>query len=69
MTDKPTWAELEARRVELEAEQERLVAEVKAMHPNLGARALRVLADKFELLEEDYRQLLERQPDRQGDES
>lgn len=66
MTERPTWAELEARRLELETEQERLVADVKGMHPNIGARALRVLADKFEVLEEGYRQLL---LDRGSDES
>jgi hypothetical protein len=51
-----SWAELEAQRIELEAEQERLMAEVGPMDPDVGARALRVLADKFELLEQRYRQ-------------
>lgn len=55
--ERPTWAELEAHRVELEAEQEHLMAIVRQMEPELGARALRVLADKFEALEEQYSQM------------
>ncbi len=56
-SEPPTWGELEARRAELEAEQERLTAAVAQMDPEVGARALRVLADKFEALEEQYRQM------------
>lgn len=52
------WEALEQRREQLFNERDALVAESEHMDPALAARALRVLADKFDELEAAYGALL-----------